>query len=501
MATAAKSRAFPRTRADAYGEIVKRCLWNPARFVAEVIGVQPDPWQVEVMQGLLDKRMAAIAGGNGAGKDALSAWLGLWLLCTRPFAKGQVTAPNKDQLFAIFWAELAKWIQHSPILPILVEWQKTRVVWKEHPERWFLVARTAKKSYSHGSDEAAAEGIQGLHEEHAIIIITECSGVEDENWDAAESCCTRPDNYLLAVGNPLRRSGRFYDIFTKPMYQRDWYTRHVSYLESSHADNARHEGWIARYGLDSAYCQVRCFGQFPKQGATDTAIPWDLVMGAMSRDTPLRDGDDLQIGVDCARYGDDESVIAVRVGYAMPEVRTFRQTSGPDLVGHVIQAVHDYGGGQETPIMVDEAGLGGAGIVDPLRQVHGYEGVIGLNNAMRARDQQKYESIDDELMMEVLPQWLAVGTMPYDDVLLAQLTTRKYQFTGKNEQQRRLESKEQLRRRHQPSPDRAEAVMLACAPPPVPAIGISPDQDQEIRRAWQQQARRFGRSSLMRRRF
>jgi hypothetical protein len=128
---------------------------------------------------------------------------------------------------------------------------------------------------------------KGMHEEHAIVIITECSGVDDENWNAAESCCTRPDNYLLAVGNPLRRSSRFCDIFTKPAYQRDWYTRHVSYLESSHTGNGRHEAWIARYRADSACCQVRCFGQFPKQGAPDTAIPGSgfirPVSGAVSR--------------------------------------------------------------------------------------------------------------------------------------------------------------------------------------------------------------------------
>src|SRR5262245_60098147 len=114
MPTGTSRKPYPRTQAEAYGQIVSRCLWNPALFVETVIGAQPDPWQVEVMRGLVDKRFAAVSGCNGAGKDALGAWVALWVLCTRPFAKGQVTAPNKDQLFAIYWAELAKWIAHSP---------------------------------------------------------------------------------------------------------------------------------------------------------------------------------------------------------------------------------------------------------------------------------------------------------------------------------------------------------------------------------------------------
>ena len=67
--------------------------------------------------------------------------------------------------------------------------------------------------------------------------------------------------------------------------------------------------------------------------------------------------------------------------------------------------------------------------------------------------------------METLHTFLTVGKLPQDDTLLAQLTSRKYEFTGRNEQQRRLEPKSKLRRRGIQSPDRAEAVMMACAPP------------------------------------
>ena len=431
--------------------------------------------------GLVDKKRAAIAGCNGSGKDCLATWAGLWLLCTRPFPKGQVTGPTVNQVGDVVWSEFKKWIDNSPLLTKLriLDWQKTHVRLREHPERAFIAARTAAKRYSRITGDVASEGIQGIHEEHTAIIITESSGVEESNWNAAESCCTRPDNYLLAVGNPLRREGRFYDVFNKPQYE-DWHKCHVSYLESSWVDRATIEGWLRRYGKDSAFCQVRCFGQFPSEGSPDSALSWDLVMAAMSREAGLHqeaasgNGSpmDLQFGVDAARFGTDESTIAIRMNQVVKEVRAYKRTSGPQLVGHVIAAVSDYGGDKDTLIVADEAGLGGSGLVDPLRQVHGYSRVIGVHNAMPARLRPDlYEHWDDEAWMEDLGIWLeAGGTLPYDDVLLAQLTTRKFEFTGKTGKQRRLESKDKLRARGLSSPDRAEAVIMACAEPPGASI-------------------------------
>lgn len=107
--------------------------------------------------------------------------------------------------------------------------------------------------------------------------------------------------------------------------------------------------------------------------------------------------------------------------------------------------------------------MGGSGLVDPLLAL-GYN-AIGVTNAGSAVNSERYEKWDDEQWMETIPSFLEAGKLPRDDTLLAQLTTRRYEFTGRNEQQRRLEPKERLRRRGLASPDRAEAVMMACAPP------------------------------------
>ena len=448
-----------------FSELIGPCLHNPVRFVYDVIQAQPDPWQEAALMSLVEKKRVAIAGCNGSGKDVLAVWAALWALCTKPFCKGQVTGPNKIQVFDTVWPEAKKWIDHSPILPHLITWTKTRLAWKEAPDRWFISARTAAKRYSAGgTGDVATEGIQGMHAEHLIIIITEASGVEDNNWEAAESCCTQPDNYLMAVGNPLRRSGRFYDIFTKTTYA-GWVRRHVSHKDSAWVDKARVKEWIERYGVQSAFCQVRCFGRFPKEGDTDSAIPWDMVQAAMERREPLNasDSKDLQLGVDVARYGGDEFVIAVRRGLEIVEILIWQKISGSQMEGVIVQALKDHGGNKETPVIIDEAGLGSTGPVDHLLNM-GYN-VIGVTNSGTAVNEERYAKWDDEQWMETLHEFLKVGKLPLDDTLLAQLTTRRYEFTGRNEQQRRLESKKQMRSRGIQSPDRAEAVMMACAPP------------------------------------
>lgn len=450
------------SRAEQWREIIEPCVDNPALFVRSVIGANPDPWQIEAMEGFYRTKRAAIAGCHGSGKDALATWMGLFLMCTRPYLKGQCLGPGRDQLFDTLWPEFSKWMDHSKVLRDVLTWEKTHIRFREAPDRWFLTARTGAKRYSSASGEVAMEGVQGMHGEHLFIVITEASGVDDTAFDAAESCCTKPDNYLLVVGNALRREGRFYDIFHKTGFSH-WYKRHVDYRECSHVDRADAERKIEQYGEDSTYVEVRLFGKFPRAGAEDAAIPWHVVRASMDRPHTQEPGE-IQIGVDCARYGGDEFAIAIRVGMEVKPLRTWKKSSTTEMVGHVMETVEMYGGDKNTLIVVDEAGLGG-GVVDPLIQQYQFMNVRGISNSMRPRNKTKYEAWDDEQWLEVMPVFLREGKLPDDDVLLAQLTTRKYEFTGKTEQQRRLESKERMKKRGIGSPDRAEAVMMCLSRP------------------------------------
>ena len=411
---------------------------------------------------------------HNSGKDFISSAAALFLLSLRPLLKGQVTGPNKEQIFDVSWAEKRKIIDNAPILQSLLIWEKTHIRNRLAPEQWFLAAKTASKKFSKAGGEAQAEGIQGLRGRYTYVDINEASGVEDPNFEAALSCCATPNSFLSVEGNALRRSGFFYDLFHSSNY-REWPSFHVSYLNSSFTDKAQHEQWIREYGLESAFCMARCLGEFPTIDADDVAIQWGIVRAAMDRVAPLRDSEFLQIGVDPARGGSDEAVITVRTGYVVQPQIIFKTCTGPELCRAIYKAVFDYGGNEETLILIDESGMGGLGVVDPLLdKPYNMVNVVGVQNIQAPRRRDRYRNWDDEVWMEACPDFLQYGCLPFDELLLKQLTTRKCRFTGKTNAQRQLESKDTYKARMRMSPDRAESLLLAIADDPrtIPPLEI-----------------------------
>jgi hypothetical protein len=456
------------TKIEAYTASMERYMMKPALWAKEVCRFDLDQWQVDYLENMLNGKFSAIAGCNGSGKDFVSSIFSLFLLCNRVMLKGQVTGPNKEQIFDVVWAEMHKIISNSPVLPGILIWEKTHVRNRIAPEQWFLVAKTASKRFSKAGGDAQTEGIQGIRGRYTYVGITEASGVEDPNFEAARSCCATHNSYLGVVGNALRRSGFFYDLFNDEKFN-GWYRRHVRYDESSWTDKNQMEQWIKEYGLESSFVVARCFGQFPKEGVEDTAIPWAVVRAAMDREAPLRDGDDLQIGVDPARHGDDEAVIAVRIGYTILPLITYKRCSGPELIQGIIHAAQEYSGSEEAAkavnIFIDESGMGGMGVVDPLLDL-GYRNAVGVQNVQRPRRSDRYMHWDDEQWLEEMPQFFQHACLPNDELLLKQLTTRLWVFTGRNAKQQKLEGKPAMKKRGLTSPDRAEAVMLASCPDP-----------------------------------
>jgi hypothetical protein len=83
----------------------------------------PDKWQEELLRewgdsikekgfngvAPVDPYRVSIASGHGIGKSAVSSWIILFIMSTRPYAKGIVTANTGEQLRTKTWSELGKW--------------------------------------------------------------------------------------------------------------------------------------------------------------------------------------------------------------------------------------------------------------------------------------------------------------------------------------------------------------------------------------------------------
>jgi hypothetical protein len=108
----------------------------------------------------------------------------------------------------------------------------------------------------------------------------------------------------------------------------------------------------------------------------------------------------------------------------------------------------------------------GAGVVDRLRElVRARElaaRVVAINVGERPRDRERFERRRDELYAALREQFPQGTIAVAEDKTAAQLSTLRYRYASSG--QLAIESKDDLRARSLPSPDRADALMLAFAP-------------------------------------
>ena len=98
---------------------------NPAKYVHDVLGGEPDPWQCDVMDAVLEFNNVAMRASHGVGKTMTLAWLIVWFTTTRKFAVVPTTAPTfNKQVRDVLWAQGVGrvWRQALECAPWLDRW-------------------------------------------------------------------------------------------------------------------------------------------------------------------------------------------------------------------------------------------------------------------------------------------------------------------------------------------------------------------------------------------
>lgn len=449
---------------------------EPWTFAKEVVRFEPDDWQYDVMKDIVEHTHVSVRSGQGVGKTALEAVLALWFLTVFPFPKVVATAPTRQQLHDILWAEIAKWQTRSPLLESLLKWTKTKIYMRKYEERWFATARTATKP----------ENMQGFHEDNMLFIVDEASGVADPIMEAILGTLSGPNNKLAMFGNPTRTSGVFYDSHNRDRHH--YRTHKVSSMDSSRTSKKNIEMLLDKYGRDSDVARVRIFGEFPRAEA-DTFIPLEIVELAVNSDYRHSEQTTIgDLGVDVARFGNDETVIASRIDNYVFPLKTYRKLDTTATTGYVLKAAKDMMKEnehlKEIYIKVDDSGVGG-GVTDQLREQIKEQGlpfeVFPVINNGKADDDEHYENVGTEqwaVLRDVLNENFSKHMqgeaiemhLPDDEKLVSQLTTRKYRMTSRGKIA--LERKEDMKERGLQSPDRADAVVLAFYRPKKPTVKL-----------------------------
>ena len=286
-------------------------------------------------------------------------------------------------------------------------------------------------------------------------------------WEVAEGALTDEDTEILwlVFGNPTENTGRFRECFAGGRFAHRWRPRQIDSRDVPGTNKREIDKWIADWGEDSDFVRVRVKGQFPRGGSMQF-IDGETVDAAMSREAVSHLRQPLVMGVDVARFGDDQQVMTFRRGLdarTIPAVKT----RGLDLVtlsGKVAEQAMLHGA---RAIFIDEGGMG-AGVVDMVRVMLPGRLVIGVNfggKADRYMMGGDLPLVADKAaeMWAAMRLWLKTGAIEKDPEIKAELTGRQYGFDTHNAI--RLERKEDMKKRGLASPDVADGLALTFAYP------------------------------------
>ena len=431
----------------------------------------PRKWQKEVLtqlaehikenNGLVDFntfRMAT-SSGRGIGKSALVSWIVIWMLSTRIGSTSIVSANSESQLRSITWAEITKWLSMA-INSHWFEVSATRVM----PAKWIteLVERDLKMGTRYWGAEGRLwsaenpDAYAGVHNFAGVLLVfDEASGIDDSIWSVAAGFFTEntPNRFWMAFSNPRRNSGYFYETFHG---KRDfWKNKIVDARTVEGTDKNVYQSIIDEYGSDSSQAHVEVYGQFPN-ASDDQFISSLLVDEAMAREKYKDLSAPIVIGVDPARFGSDSTVIAIRQGRDIIEIKKYKGDDTMETVGRIIEAIEEY---KPALVNIDEGGLG-AGVVDRLKEQR-YK-IRGVNFANKAKNPMMYGNKRAEMWGD-MRDWLKSSTIPSDRYLKTDLISPLMKPDSKGAIF--LESKKDMKARGLASPDAADAIALTFAFP------------------------------------
>ena len=444
---------------------------SPALFVTECIdwapGEGPTGYQVEVLEQLPLRRRVAVRGPHGLGKTALASWLILWFALTRNGQDWKIpcTASAWRQLSHFLFPELRKWTRR-------LRWEKLhRPAFEEGRELLQLNLKLSTgEAFAVASDTPAL--MEGAHADHLLYIFDEAKAIPSQTFDAAEGAFSTGECYALAISTPGEPQGRFYDIHARRHGFNDWWTRWVTLPECIAAGLVSAE-WAEQrklqWGDGSAVYRNRVLGEFATS-EEDGIIPLAWVEAANERWRAMDDagewGEFTRCGVDVARSGAGMSVIAMRHGDAITELRRFSGQDTMETTGKVSGILRVHGG----EAVVDVIGIG-AGVVDRLKEA-GLEvdpfnasertdaedrsGELGFVNRRSAAWWNLREMLDPASDSQI--------ALPPDDLLTGDLTAPHWRVMSGGKIQ--VESKDDIKKRLGRSTDDGDAVVMAFAQAP-----------------------------------
>jgi phage terminase large subunit len=324
----------------------------------------------------------------------------------------------------------------------------------------FIVGRSPNK----------AEGFQGFHAAHKLILGDEATSLDDQMQQGITGLLATGDSRLVLIFNPTTD-----DTYACREYKAPRTTSiKITAYDTPHftgefvppGSNLTTPEWLEELqekgmGPGTYEWTTRVLADFWTQG-DDVLIPGDLYDTAAA--TEYQEGGTRALGVDLAPYGSDENTIAYRDSNALvrlsayPAMRTdlFFESAVADAVRafdphYLIWDADGVGAGAygyAEAIMEEHNRNGGNLVLLPFR------GGVSVTTKFANARAAWWWSLRRRFQMGTI-----AFTLPPDDKLRAQVTDIRYTITDSGDI--KVEPKKEMKKRGTESPDRGDAVMYA----------------------------------------
>lgn len=438
---------------------------KPEKFVWDQFGVDPDEWQLEALRALAnpyqDKRRVAMQACAGPGKSTVLAWFG-WNFMTcygraNEHPKGAAVSITGENLKLNLWAELAKWRHRAPLLQRLFEQTNTEIFARNHPETWKLSARSYPKKAN--ADELGAT-LSGLHSEFVLYLIDESGGVPPAIGRAAEQGLSNCKVGIIAqAGNPMSLESLLHESVTKLRAQ--WSVVRITGDPDDSARSPRIDVTWAReqiqtYGRDNPWVKIYILGMFPPSSVNALIGPDECDEAAKRVITEDKYAFMPRVlGADCARFGDDSTVLVERQGLVCYPFKQLRNAKTQIIGGHIIRAMVDRG---IEAVFIDNAYAGG--VIDYC-ELLGHT-LTGVDFGGSALEPGRFYNRRAEMAVTAMDYIKAGGHIPNDPEFISECCAHTYTF---KDGLFLIEPKDLVKKKLGRSPDKFDAYILTHAAP------------------------------------
>jgi hypothetical protein len=427
--------------------------------------------QQELVRAIRDNRSVAVKGCHGSGKTFAAAGMVPYELTGHDEQIVLIMAPTLRQVKTI-WNEVSDAIGKI----------KYRVP-EPTTTRWEL----SPKCYAQGFSSSKGVNAQGFHGKRVTVFADEAIGITTDIWDAIEGIRSAGDVKLVTLCNPTVPSGPVFESFTKGRAVPGHACITISAFDTPNLAGLTMESllqlseeeldiapmpWLTRrrwvkemyfkWGVDNPRFRARVLGEFPNQSQWAVfSLEWIERARREPTEAEMKacDGSYIQVGVDVAAGGDDETAACARINGVILARAAWRDE---DPRGKVANWISNFRRRPWPlgPVVVDTTGVGyylAKHLADCNCDVYGFKA------GGEPMDKEQFFNAKAEAYFRLREGYKDnyISHMPeaIDDDCEAQLCAVEY--IEKPRGQIQVEPKEDARKRGVQSPDRAEAEIMA----------------------------------------